>query len=144
MKLTLAIAALALVAGIAAGVIGTRLLTPTRQLRLAPSNMSAVLDRLDLTDQQRSQAAAILDRSAPRSRAIMMDMAQQLRRVADSVDAELRAILTEAQRARLDSLREEPRFLLRRVMVTPDGVRHDTILDTSPPLPRGERRPRTP
>jgi hypothetical protein len=47
--------------------------------------------------------------------------------VADSVDGELRSILTADQRRRLDSLRTEPRLMLKRKM---DGQKVDTILDT--------------
>jgi len=51
--------------------------------------------------------------------------------VADSVDAELRTILTPEQRLRLDSLKREPRFILKRKVVTPIGTKVDTLLDTS-------------
>lgn len=130
MKVTVVIAALALVAGLAGGVILSRLLTPAPKLRIASGDMSAVLQRLDLTDEQRAAATEILDRSAPRSRAIMLEMAARLRSVADSVDAELRQVLTAEQRAQLDSLRREPRLVLQRKMVTPSGTMTDTIVDT--------------
>jgi hypothetical protein len=130
MKLTIGIALLALIAGVAIGVTATRLMMPAPKLRIAPGDMSAVLGRLDLTEEQREQASEILERSAPRSRAIMMEMAGRLRGVADSVDDELRRILTAEQRVRLDSLRGEPRLILRRTRVTPSGTQTDTIVDT--------------
>jgi hypothetical protein len=58
----------------------------------------------------------------------MVDMADRLRAVADSVDAELRQILTPEQRTRLDSLRVNgPQFMLKRKRVTPTGTTVDTV-----------------
>jgi hypothetical protein len=55
-------------------------------------------------------------------------MADRLRAVADSVDAELRKILTPEQRTRLDSLRVHgPQFMLKRKRVTPTGTAVDTV-----------------
>ena len=107
--------ALAFVAGAAAGVTIDRLFPPesipgTRITR----DMSGPLDRLDLTPQQRAQADSIMERSAPRAERAMRDVAERLQNVSDSLDAELRAILTPPQRARLDSLRRQPIFMLKR------------------------------
>lgn len=44
----------------------------------------------------------------------MLEVAERLRAASDSVDAELRAILTTEQRARLDSLRRQPMFMIKR------------------------------
>ena len=57
----------------------------------------------------------------------MLEVADHLRVIADSVDRELRAILTPAQRLRLDSLRITPKLLLKRKVVTPAGTREDTV-----------------
>jgi Spy/CpxP family protein refolding chaperone len=122
---------LAFVAGVSAGVTGDRLLTPHVLVRARVGDMSSVLDRLRLTPAQRAQADAIVQRSTPRAEAIMIEVAERLRAVADSLDDELRAILTPDQRARLDSLRGDPRIMLKRRMVTPRGTTVDTILDTS-------------
>jgi Spy/CpxP family protein refolding chaperone len=131
--LVISLILIAFVAGIAAGVAGDRMLTPRVRVRadLGGGGMSAVFDRLDLSTEQRRQAEAIVARSAPRSEAIMLDVAVRLRSVADSVDAELRAILTPEQRTRLDSLRKDSRVMLKRKIVTPGGTRVDTLLDTN-------------
>ena len=123
--------ALAFIAGASAGIAGDRLLEPRIRVRTAIGDMSGVFDRLALSPEQRRRAEAIVARSAPRSEAAMLELAERLRNVADSVDAELRAILTPAQRLRLDSLRSDSRLMLKRKVVTPRGTRVDTLLDTS-------------
>jgi Spy/CpxP family protein refolding chaperone len=110
-----ALLALAFIAGTAAGVAADRLLTPKPIIReRITRDMSGVLDKLALTPQQRVQADAIIQRSAPRTETAMLEVAERLRTVSDSVDAELRAILTTEQRTRLDSLRRQPLFMLKR------------------------------
>ena len=122
------------VIGAAVGVLANRFLAPQRSIRLSAGSMTGVLDRLQLTPQQRAQAESILARSSPRSEAIMLDVSERLRGVADSVDAELRLILDPSQRARLDSLRRnKPQIMLRRKMISPGGVTVDTLLP--PPRP---------
>jgi hypothetical protein len=124
------------VAGIAVGVIGDRL--STREP--FPMSMSEVrveshpiIDLLELSPEQRPRAEAILSRQTPRSEQLMLGLADSLRKLSDSVDAELRKILTPAQRARLDSLRlADTKLLLRRKVLTPGG----TTVDTVYPLPR--------
>ena len=127
--LFVALLAAVFVAGVAGGVIGDRLLARRPVLRAEiHSDMSHVLDRLDLTSRQRAQADSIVNRQAPRSEAVMMDMAERLGAVADSVDADLRAILTPNQQARLDSLRAEgPQLMLKRKRITPSGTTVDTV-----------------
>ena len=61
----------------------------------------------------------------------MRELAERLQNVSDSLDAELRAILTPPQRARLDSLRRRPLFMLKRK--TPGSA---TTVDTLFPAPR--------
>jgi hypothetical protein len=67
----------------------------------------------------------------PHSEAIMLEMAERLRAVADSIDAELRAILTPKQRTNLDAMRSDSRVLLKRRTLTPGGVHIDTLLHTT-------------
>jgi hypothetical protein len=122
---------LAFVTGASAGVAGDRLLTPQLRLRIVAPDMSTVFDRLRLSPEQRRQAESIAARSAPRSHAIMLETAERLRAVADSVDTELRAILTPDQRRTLDSLRVGPRLMLRRKVVGAGGTTIDTLFDTS-------------
>ncbi|HEX6050947.1 MAG TPA: hypothetical protein VFZ21_16825 [Gemmatimonadaceae bacterium] len=121
---------LAFIAGASAGVVGDRVLAPRVKLRATLDDMAGVLDRLDLTPEQRRQADSIVLHSEPRSREVLIELGERLRRVADSVDNELRAILTPQQRLRLDSLRTDSRLLLKRKVLTPAGARVDTVLDT--------------
>ena len=121
---------LAFIAGASAGVVGDRVLAPRLQVRATLDDMSGVLDRLDLTPEQRRQADSIVLRSEPRSREVLIELGERLRRVADSVDNELRAILTPSQRVRLDSMRTDSRLMLKRKVLTPAGMKVDTLLDT--------------
>jgi hypothetical protein len=128
-----ALLAACFVAGVAVGVIGDRLAakaSPQVATRIKLSgDMSGVLDRLELTREQRAQAESILSHRAPRSESLMMEMADRLRAVSDSVDAELRQILTAPQRSRLDSLRANgPQFMLKRKVVTPGGTTVDSVV----------------
>lgn len=128
------------VAGLGTGVLADRLLLhqPLVRARILSRDMTPVLDKLALTPDQRVRADSILSRPAPASEALMIQVAEHLRSVSDSVDRELRLILTPAQRARLDSLRlEEPRFMLKRKTVTPGGSRIDTILIRDSARPPG-------
>ena len=129
-RLSVAVATLvvlAFVTGASAGVVGDRLVAPRLTIRTTLGDMSGTLDRLGLTPEQRRQADSIVSRSEPRSRDVLIELGERLRLVADSVDGELRSILTADQRRRLDSLRIEPRLMLKRKM---DGQKVDTILDT--------------
>jgi len=123
-----AVLALAFAGGAVVGVGADRWLapTPTIQARVA-LDPSGILDGLGLTPDQRVQAEAMLAASAPRAEEAMREAAERLRAVADSVDAELRAILTAEQRRRLDDLRP-PTFMIRRKV--PGG---ETTVDTLRP-----------
>ena len=113
-------------AGVAIGALMTRLSSSTEpHTTLRPRNMSAILDKLQLSTAQRVAADSILDHSEPRTDAIMLELAQRLGSVADSVDGQLRAILTPAQRQRLDALRKKPIFMLKRNSVNGETV--DTV-----------------
>jgi Spy/CpxP family protein refolding chaperone len=127
--LVISLLLLAFIAGVSAGVAGDRFLMPRVMIRAKIGDMSGVFDKLELTSEQRRQAEAIVERSAPRSEAIMIDVAERLRAVADSVDDDLRTILTPLQRARLDSLRSDSRIMLKRKLVTPRGTTVDTVFD---------------
>ena len=114
-KIAWLLLAMAFVAGAAAAVTVDRVLTsqPVLSARIT-RDMSGPLDKLELTPQQRAQADSIMQRSAPRAERAMREVAERLQNVSDSLDAELRAILTPPQRARLDSLRRQPMFMLKR------------------------------
>jgi Spy/CpxP family protein refolding chaperone len=124
--LIISLLVLTFIAGASAGIAGDRLIAPRKQIRVM-IDMSGVFDRLELTAEQRRQADSIVGRSAPRSEAIMIETAERLRSVADSVDNELREILTPQQRALLDSLKTDQKIMLKRKLVTPGGTKIDTL-----------------
>jgi hypothetical protein len=102
-------------AGVAAGTVATKVWSwPGMQATLRTGNMAAVLDKLNLSPAQRQSADSILEHSAPRTEGIMLELAGRLNGVADSVDAQLRAILTPQQQTRLEELRRKPVLLLKR------------------------------
>jgi Spy/CpxP family protein refolding chaperone len=118
----------AFIAGAAVGFAFDRVVRPEPHLKtFVVADMSRVLDRLELTTRQRAQADSILQRRAPTTERMMLDVADRLRGLSDSVDAELRGILTPRQRARLDSLRGERKLMLKRKTIGADGV---TVVDT--------------
>ena len=75
---------LAFGAGAVAGVAAGRWLDPRPTIR-TNLDMSSVLDRLDLTSEQRRAADSILALSEPVSRAVMLEMGGRLAAVADSL-----------------------------------------------------------
>lgn len=106
---------LTFLAGAAAGVSALEIWSPSgSRVTIKASSMSTVLDELRLTPARRRTADSILARSAPQSESLMVDLARRMSTVADSVDLQLRAVLTPQQRRRLDELRRKPVFLLRR------------------------------
>lgn len=78
--------------------------------------MRALQRELDLTAQQRSTIAAILERQAPERRRLMGEMMRQcgdsMRSHKSKVDAEIRAVLNPDQQLRFDQLakRQAERF----------------------------------
>ena len=85
-----------------------------------------VLDQLDLSTAQRQMADSILQRSSPRSEAMMRELVPRFRAIADSVNAELAALLTVRQRAKLDSLTRGSVFVIKKR--SPSGKeRVDTV-----------------
>jgi hypothetical protein len=123
------------VAGVAVGFVLHRLVRPQPQLRSAiTADMSGVLEKLDLTPAQRAQADSIFERRAPATEAAMREVADRLGAISDSLDRELRSILTDEQQARLDSLRSQATIMLKRKSTT-GATRVDTIVrpgDTTP------------
>lgn len=131
-----ALLAAVFIAGLAIGVIADRLVRRGAVLTTGKilttrlnADMPGVLDRLQLTPRQRAQAESILSRQTPRTEAVMLETAERLRGLSDSVDLALREILTPEQSARLDSFRSrEPRLMLKRKVVTPGGTTVDSVL----------------
>ncbi len=106
---------LTFLAGAVAGTVALKVWSRSEMCAtLKTSNMSAVLDELSLTRAQRLTADSILEHSAPRTEAIMLELARRMRSVADSVDTQLRSILTPQQQRRLDELQRKRVFLLKR------------------------------
>ena len=68
-----------------------------------------MFEELDLTEEQRTEIAAILERWRPRTEAFMEEMMPRLRATADSARAEVRAVLTIEQVAQLDSITDNMR-----------------------------------
>ena len=116
-------------AGVGAGIGLDRAIATGSKLetRLSTS-MPAVLDRLGLTPDQRRVVDSLLERSRPRAQAAMAELVPRLGAIADSLDAELRRILTPAQRARLDSLGGQGLLVLKRKSSGPGGIKVDTLL----------------
>ncbi|HEY1953591.1 MAG TPA: hypothetical protein VGG76_12380 [Gemmatimonadaceae bacterium] len=114
-RVTIALLGLAFAGGVSLGVIGDRLAGRRAQegARIT-ADLGSVLDELALTRDQRAKADSILEKSEPRSEEAMFEIARRLRAISDSVDMDLRSILTPSQRSRLDSLRRRPTFLLKR------------------------------
>lgn len=69
--------------------------------------------QLDLTDQQRTQIAAILDRRHARIRVIFEQAHPRVRTEVEETNREIEALLTPDQRAKFEKLKM--RFLMRRV-----------------------------
>jgi hypothetical protein len=116
-------------AGAAAGAGLDRAITSGSKLETRLSTgMPAVLGRLGLTPEQRREVDSLLDRSLPRAQAAMAEMVPRLGAIADSLDAELRRILTPAQRTRLDSLGGQGLLVLKRKRSGPGGLKVDTLL----------------
>ncbi len=71
----------------------------------APAGPPDPLDDLDLTAEQRVQLERIHERHRPELDAVVRETFPRVRKVQDAIEAELRALLTPEQRARLDQLR---------------------------------------
>jgi hypothetical protein len=107
--------AITFAAGVLAGGAADR--ATTRRQSVTPHlalQAPFLLDRLDLTTEQRHAADSILTRSSPRSEAAIREMVPRLAAIADSVNAELAAILTPAQRAKLASMTRGTVFVLKK------------------------------
>jgi Spy/CpxP family protein refolding chaperone len=116
------------VAGAAVGIAVERLVRPGSGIQTVFKNdMSGVLDRLELSSAQRAQAAAIIERRTPATEAMMIELGNRLHETSDSLDAELRAILTPQQRLRLDSLRSQRQLMIKRKIMGPGGTKVDTV-----------------
>ena len=95
-----------------------------------------MLDSLSLSSDQRRQVEAVLEKGRPQSEALMREMTPRLRSISDSADAEIRRILTPAQRERLDSMRTgTPTIVMKRVLLGAESLSRTETLTTPPPRP---------
>lgn len=115
-----ALLCLAFVAGALSGAAWTR----TRrngvnvQVRLT-SELPRELRRLDLTATQADTLRRILGAGHMRTLAVLRELEPRMRGVMDTVDAQIRAVLTPTQRVRLDSTRRRmTRDVIERVDTT--------------------------
>jgi Spy/CpxP family protein refolding chaperone len=67
-------------------------------------------EELDLTDDQRTRIIAVLEGRRGEMDAVMSEVFPRMRAIGDSIDAEIRSILTPAQREKFDQGRRAPRF----------------------------------
>ena len=112
----LLVAAFAL--GIAVGVVAARRSRPVPQMLLtATDRMPDEIARLDLSPDQRQQIRSVLRRGADRMFGVIREFDPRVQAAVDSTDAEIRALLTSAQIARLDSSRRARGPLLRQQRV---------------------------
>lgn len=108
-------------AGVAAGVAWERTRGEEPRFRVRVDGGRArveAFDELGLTDEQRRRIEQIFVRSQPRTDAVLHETLPRLRAVTDSINAEIQAVLTPAQRRRLGRL--EP----RRVFEIPSDPKH--------------------
>ena len=88
----------------AAGVITGVMLAPAL-IRSPSDGLPPPLDALGLDAEQRAEVRRILERRRPELDAVIEPVLPRLREVQDAVERDLRDVLTEPQRVRLDELR---------------------------------------
>lgn len=102
---------IAFVAGGVAGFAGGRITAHRVPLRTGfgihttvnrPRGLPPFFDRLGLSPDQRAKITAILERERPRTDSILRISLPALRAIAESAHAEIRDVLTPAQREQLD------------------------------------------
>lgn len=71
-------------------------------------HLPPMFHELGLNEDQREKIFVVMERRRPEFEAVMSEMAPRMRAIGDSMDADLRPILTEAQQKKLAELRERP------------------------------------
>jgi Spy/CpxP family protein refolding chaperone len=101
-----ALLAVTLVVGVLAGMAGERYRAtrrePPRPFPPAVGELPAPYRQLDLSDDQRARILEILERRHASTDSVLREVVPKLRAVTDSVQQEIRAVLTPEQRAKLD------------------------------------------
>lgn len=82
---------------------------------------SPLVERLDLSPEQRERVEAILREDRQKARAAMQEMQPRLRARFDSTQAAVREVLTPAQREEFDRIQAERRERLRERFGRPRG-----------------------
>lgn len=96
------------------------------------------LERFELTDEQRAQIHAILERRQPETDSILRLTMPRLNAIMESTRAEIREVLTPAQRDRMDRMMpgrrgpRGPRVPGRRAMPVDSPVRPDGSANPAP------------
>lgn len=72
------------------------------RFRPRPGMLPPYLERLDLTDDQRSEIREILERARPRTDTLLEETMPRIQAIMDSTHQAIRGVLTETQRERLD------------------------------------------
>lgn len=105
----LALLAVAFLTGLLAGIAGDRVFReppePAAEMRVPwgrPGMLPPFFDRLDLSQDQRRRIREILERYRPRTDSVVEAMLPRLRVLTDSARMEIREVLTEEQRERLE------------------------------------------
>lgn len=121
------------IAGALAGAAGGRMLgggaTPLGATLVTVSRqMPGALRGLGLSADQERAIQSVFDRHQPRSDSLLRTLMPAVRAITDTLDAEVRAILTPSQRAQLDRMRRpEPTFLLKHRGPFDSTERVDTL-----------------
>ena len=121
-----------LVAGVLAAVFAAGLASGTairgllaRGTEGPSTSWDAMVRAMDLTAEQERRIDSIFDTYQPRTDTLLMSLVPRLRALADSMDTDLRPVLTESQRELLSDARSRQLFMLR--LKTPQGERVDTL-----------------
>lgn len=116
----IALLAVTFIVGVLAGLAAERALASRRAPEFPPSGrpmmggwrageLPQMFRRLELTEEQRAQIETILERARPRTEAVLKEMMPRLHAAMDSVNQEIRLVLTPEQISKLDSIMEEMR-----------------------------------
>lgn len=107
-------------AGLFAGLAVARLSSPGSDPAPAATGLTASLDALDLTSEQRQRIERILSGSQGRTDRALEEVLPRLQAVVDSVDGEIREVLTDEQRIRFEEIRRHR--IVRRDVIRGDSV----------------------
>ncbi len=110
---------------------------PMRPFR-QPGELPRPFARLGLTEEQRTEISEIFESGRPRAESVMQELMPHLRAINDSIQAQIREVLTPEQAAILDE--EFERRVMQRGGMDGRGMR--PFMPDSPP--GGRIRPRRP